>query len=82
MLRVTGLMVQDMGSKLSDVHKRLARRSGASSNSSGSDSRPNSADVSNVFYDDTPQQHTRPNLVSGEEVTVTKFKCYVCMYVC
>ena len=78
-LRVTGLVVQDMGCKLSDVHKRLACRTGASSNSS---SRPNSADVSSLCADDTSQQHTRPKPGSGEEqVGMFLFFC-VYTYAC
>ena len=60
-LRKTAVVVQEMGSKLSDAHKRLARRSCASSNSSEGDSRPNSGEVNNFCLDDTSLQHTKPD---------------------
>ena len=69
-LRHTAVVVKEMGSKLSDAHKRLARRSCASSNSSGGNSRPNSGEVSSLCPDDTLQQHTRSDPASGEGSTV------------
>ena len=59
-LRVTARVVQDMGSKLSEVHERLARRSSDSSSSSDGGTRPSSAE------DTAPNQDMAMDRVASE----------------
>ena len=71
-LRVTGMVVQGMGTKLSEAHERLARRSPDSSNSSDGDSRPSSDE------DTAPHQEMARDRGSLTN-EIGKSKCILCI---